>query len=351
MTTMRQWCLLTLGVCFGLLAGSVASAQNTISIPADQPTIQAGIDAATNGDTVLVAPGTYLERINFSGKNITVKSSGGASVTVIDGGLGGSVVTIVSGEGPGATLQGFTVQHGYALTGVAPSNGAGGGIWIRGTSPTVLDNIVTANKGCWGIGISIDHGSPLVKGNVISNNVQSGCSGGVGGGGISVQGSGPAQIIHNVISGNVLNSANGGGISLFGAGATVIRDNAIRDNSTCCISPATRGGGIWIVNSSSELIVENLIVGNSAGQGGGISFLVPSGEPGPTLVSNTIVDNDGPQGSAIFAGGFDSQVTSTNNLLIGKTGQTAVTSACWPPIFRDTRAFSVGRPKPSLGPR
>src|SRR5438309_10915581 len=131
-----SWMLALTSFC--LLAGG-ANAQTTVSVPADQPTIQAGIDATANGDTVLVAPGTYNERINFSGKNITVKSSGGASVTTIDGGAGGSVVTIVSGEGPGATLQGFTVQHGYSLTGVAPSNGAGGGIWIRGASSTILD--------------------------------------------------------------------------------------------------------------------------------------------------------------------------------------------------------------------
>ena len=50
------------------------------------PTIQAGIDAASNGDTVLVAPGTYVENIYFKGKAITVTSSGGAAATIIDGG-------------------------------------------------------------------------------------------------------------------------------------------------------------------------------------------------------------------------------------------------------------------------
>jgi hypothetical protein len=61
-------------------------AQQTIHVPADRPTIQAGVNAANNGDTVLVSPGTYNENIDFLGKAITVTSSGGPASTTIDGG-------------------------------------------------------------------------------------------------------------------------------------------------------------------------------------------------------------------------------------------------------------------------
>jgi hypothetical protein len=47
---------------------------STIHVPKDQPTIQAGINAANNGDTVLVSPGKYVENINFNGRAITVTS-------------------------------------------------------------------------------------------------------------------------------------------------------------------------------------------------------------------------------------------------------------------------------------
>src|SRR4029453_13039792 len=92
-----------------LLLVHSAPAQTTIRVPADQPTIQAGIGAAAPGDTGLAAPGTNFEQINFSGKSIIVTSEAGPFRTTIDGGGGGAVVTFNAGEGRGAVISGFTI--------------------------------------------------------------------------------------------------------------------------------------------------------------------------------------------------------------------------------------------------
>ena len=63
-----SYCLLKILLCTSLLYADI------INVPADIDSIQGGINLANPGDTVLVQPGTYVENINFNGKNIVVGS-------------------------------------------------------------------------------------------------------------------------------------------------------------------------------------------------------------------------------------------------------------------------------------
>ena len=103
---------------------------DTIHVPGDFTTIQAAIDAAVSGaDEVVVAPGTYIEAIDFVGKAITVRSSGGPDVTTIDGNGAPHVVQCITGEGLDTILDGFTITGGNAVL--------GGGTFNDASSPTV----------------------------------------------------------------------------------------------------------------------------------------------------------------------------------------------------------------------
>jgi pectin methylesterase-like acyl-CoA thioesterase len=107
-----------------------------INVPSEYDTIQEAIDAAVDTDTVLVFAGTYLENINFNGKNIAVIGEN-RETTIIDGGQNGSVVTFDSIEGTASALSNFTITGGNAYD--------GGGIYCSSSAPTIKDNIITEN--------------------------------------------------------------------------------------------------------------------------------------------------------------------------------------------------------------
>jgi serine protease len=295
-----------------LLLAPAAPAASTLAVPGQFATIQAAIDAAVDGDTILVSPGTYVENVNFGTKDVTVASTDGASTTVIDGGALTNVVAMHAEPGESPTLRGFTVRNGLGY----PEDG--GGISTSGGPAVIEENIITGNATCGaGGGVAAEFSQAVIRSNLIEANSQSGCSGGPGGGGVFIGGAGSVSLLDNTIRGNVHGSF-GGGVSLFAAGTPTIARNVISGNSG-----ATQGGGMYIVNRSEAQIESNVVAGNLSNEGAGIFWRVPSDARGPVLVNNTIVDNVGSIGTALFADGFDGAARVANNILIG-AGTTVV---------------------------
>jgi len=134
--------------------GKQASATRSVHIaeglvvPDGYSTIQAAINAAKNGDVIVVLPGTYRESIRFRGKAITVQSTAPTDLSVVESTVvegvdpGFSIIAFAQGETAAATLAGFTIRGGLEY----PPCG-GGGIYVREASPTIRNNHLVDHQG------------------------------------------------------------------------------------------------------------------------------------------------------------------------------------------------------------
>ncbi|MHC4944128.1 MAG: hypothetical protein ACYTG7_14030 [Planctomycetota bacterium] len=251
-----------------LLAVPLSGISATISVPHDYSTIQEAIDAAVNGDTVLVEPGTYVENIDFFGKAILVQSSQGASVTIIDGGNPsnpdhGSCVKFQSGEGSGSVLEGFTLTNGtgtiHELQGYFYY--LGGGIFCTGSSPTIRDCELLANRADQGGGMC-NHlsASPIVRNCAFIYNLATLTSGG----GMCNSSSSSPEVTDCTFFSNGGNEY-GGGISNIESSPTVT-GCAFTDNFVSLYY----GGGMYN-EAASPAVMNCTFTGNTAfWRGGGM---------------------------------------------------------------------------------
>ena len=246
------------------LTGSSTCRATIIEVPADQPTIQAGISAASSGDTVLIAPDTYSEAIDFLGKPIVVGSlyltTGDPAYvagTIMDGGgTAGPLASFTSGEDSLSMLVGMTLQHGRASS--------GGAVFCSGGSPRISDCVLLSNEALaldGGGGIYATEAGPIIENCRVEDNSAINGSGG----GLYVN-YGTARVTGCFFSGNYAHSV--GGAMVCWVSSTVITDNVIDANS----SSGNYAGGIYS-RDCAAVIARNVFSNNSAsGIGGGLFY-------------------------------------------------------------------------------
>ena len=218
------------------------------------PSIQAGLDTAIEGDTVLVAAGTYFENIVWPAVNGIKLIGSGEEECTIDGSNTASVIRanqeIID---PATLITGFTVQNGYAQGDVPYS--FGGGIYCRYSSPSLENVTINDNTATEGGGIYLLWSHPSLTNVTITDNVSWAFGGGIHSG----LGSNPSMS-DVMITGN---SAN-----YYGGGISVENSHPIMVNVIISNNSADEGGGIW---GWHAITIENVTIsGNSANEGGGL---------------------------------------------------------------------------------
>jgi parallel beta-helix repeat protein len=189
--------------------------------------IQTAIDNAVDTDEIIVAAGTYLEMIDFLGKAVALRSSGGPEVTIIDGTGNFHVVRCISQEGPDTVLEGFTITGGNADDWNWPNNN-GGGLVVIDSSPTVTNCTISGNSARYsGGGMCNYNSSPTVTDCTFSGNVAVDDYGD-GGGGMSNFLSSPT-VTNCTFSGNA--GVIGGGMYNHSDSTTTVTDSAFCGNS------------------------------------------------------------------------------------------------------------------------
>ena len=134
---MRHRLIHLLSLC--ALASSAPTFASVIHVPADQPNLKAAIAAATSGDEIIVADGTYVGADNrgltFGGKDLSVHSANGSATCIIDCEQLDRAFLFQSGETEAAVIEGLTIRNGK------PASLNGGAVLVNGgaviTRPTL----------------------------------------------------------------------------------------------------------------------------------------------------------------------------------------------------------------------
>ncbi|MHC4500595.1 MAG: right-handed parallel beta-helix repeat-containing protein [Planctomycetota bacterium] len=345
----------TVGVMFGWPSP-------TIEVSGGGSALREAVDAARNGDKIVVYPGTYDGDISFGGKDIKLFSSNPddpcvVAQTIIDCGFGGRAFVFSGGEGPEAVINGFTIINSglegggggaiyigsessptivnvvisnclvvstsggaiyigpdsnptftnVTVTFCTAINGRGGAIYIAaGSSPVFTNCTISNNLGSAGGGVYCDSGSsPVFTGCTLGGNVAGSYAFYGIGAGIAVGNNGGA-VYHNVNSSSVFNNcvfnsnlSNSGGGIYYGA-------DCVSEVNNCTFTGnmvVEDGGAVFYGPGSSITINGGSLTNNSAEYGGALYF-----DPNclGTITDATLLNNEADEdGGAMYLSGSD----------------------------------------------
>ena len=322
-------------------------------------TIQAAVNAASDGDTINIAAGTYQENVNIFEETLTLQGAG-VDNTIVDGVQNGDPVFEISCAT--VTLEDMTITNGMSTIGggissfsstVAVNNctisnnmvvgsgiftGDGGGIFIDSESAMDVSNsTISSNMGDVGGGINNDGGRLTITDTTISSNGALGKGGGI----LNV---GTMTITCSTISGN--SASSGGGI--LNEGTMTITNSTISENSSF-----EGGGGIFNDDSSTVNILNCTLSGNTTLTGSGGSIF---NNGGTVQLSSSIVANT-PSGGDCSGGitslGFN--LASDGSCNLNATGDLANTNPELAPLqlnapgTTETQALCSGSPAIDAG--
>ncbi|MBI4603319.1 MAG: right-handed parallel beta-helix repeat-containing protein [Planctomycetes bacterium] len=351
-------------------AGLASASAGTIRVPSEVPGVQAALDAAAEGDAVLVAPGEYVlaAPLTFRGKRVALRSEEGSAATTLR--LGdpldpqrASVAAFEGGEPPEAVLEGFTLTGGRGTRfGPGHTDSGGGGILCRnGSRPTVIGCLIAGNAARNGGGVLVDRGSAvtLLRSTLRHNQVS-----GFGGGVLCVGSLAETRLEDLTVEGNV--SASGAGLFfLEGARGDVSRcriegnlANSVAGGMCCLLGGTPRlsrcvflgnfafGAGAVSCETAADNpeLVNCLIAGNFAVEGGALQA---KGGAAPRLVNCTLASNaaTGSAGGVLCAGGTPvlRNTIVLENLPESACGDLAACLTAGPTPFARLGSFEHGR--------
>jgi hypothetical protein len=278
---------------------------------ADYTDIQSAIDAAADGDTVLVKPGEYVitEPINFNRlfdrdnpgrsplKNIAVRADRPPEETIIR--LSGtaernSVVVFDGGEDRQSLLEGFTLMGGKGTTlqnlpSEDPQTAGGGVCCTDHSSPEISRCRIIGNNAAYGAGVACVDSSPLLNDCAITINVAN-----LGGGGLYLASS-SADLHDCEISLNGTHGS-GGGIYCDREASPAATKCTIKNNRTWDCAGGCRGGGVYCEGSSGAGFFQCSFIGNDSYDG---AALMANKDSIPTMINCVFYGNRGYFGGAI----------------------------------------------------